>query len=135
MLLNLVTPQKKLLTGAKITEVVVPANKGQLDILPGHSPLVTTLSAGIMKYKNEGETNYNAVAISWGYCEVTPTGVQILAETAEVSDELELARIEAALSKSDKKLREGLTVGDTIKYQRKQQRARARLELLKNYSK
>ena len=135
MQLTLVTPEKKLLTDTEIDEILVPGNMGQLDILPGHAPLVTTLTTGLLKYKLKGDKNYRPVAISWGYCEVTPKGVIVLAETAETVEDLEKERVEAALSLSQTKLKEGLTVGEIMKYQRKRQRALARLELLKQYSK
>jgi F-type H+-transporting ATPase subunit epsilon len=131
---DLVTPEKKLITGADIEELLVPANKGQLDILPGHAPLVTTLTSGVLRYKESGKSEYKAVAISWGYCEVTPSGVKVLAETAETPDELEMERVENALTIAQTKLKEGLTVGEMTKYQRKLQRAHTRLDLLKNYS-
>ena len=134
MNLTLVTPEKKLLTGTEIDEIIVPGNKGQLDILPGHSPLVTTLSSGVLKYKLKGDSEYKAVAISWGYCEVTPVGVEVLAETAETPDELEQTRVKEAKNLAETKLKEGLTVGETIKYQRKLQRAQTRLDLLKDYT-
>lgn len=135
MFLDLVTPEKRLLTGAEMQEVLVPGHRGQLDILPGHAPLVTTLTSGILRYKPVGSTEYQSVAISWGYCEVTTSGVKVLAETAETSKEIEKGRAEEALRLSETKLKEGLTVGEMIKYQRKFKRAQTRLELLKNYSK
>ena len=135
MFIGRLTPQKKLLTDLQITEAIVPGLEGELDILPGHAPLVTTLSSGILKYKTDKSSSFNAVAICWGYCEVTPTGVVILAETAEVPEELELDRATAAKELAEQKLKEGLTVGETLKYQRKYQKAQTRLELLKTYSK
>lgn len=135
MILDLVTPQKRLITGAEMQEILVPGHKGQLDILPGHAPLVTTLTSGILRYKPVGSSEYQSVAISWGYCEITPVGVKVLAETAETSKEIEKGRAEEALRLAETKLKEGLTVGETIKYQRKLQRAQTRLELLKSYSK
>ncbi|MCB0392376.1 MAG: ATP synthase F1 subunit epsilon [Bdellovibrionales bacterium] len=135
MLLTLVTPEKKLLTGTEIDEILVPGSKGQLDILPGHAPLVSTLTTGVLQYKEKGQSNFKAVVISWGYLEVTPTGVMVLAETAEKPEDLEAERVEEALKRAETKLKEGLNVGEIVKYQRKHQRASARLELLKNYSK
>lgn len=135
MLLTLVTPEKKLITDCEVEEILVPGSKGQLDILPGHAPLLSTLSTGILKYRLKGQTEYKPVAISWGYCEVTPTGVSILAETAETPEELEKDRVEDALKRAKTRLKEGLNVGEIMKYQRKMQRAQARLDLLKSYSK
>ena len=82
--LNLVTPEKRIVQDAEIDEVVVPAFRGQLDILPGHAPLMTTLGTGVLKYKLKGAANYETVVVGWGYAQVNPTGVVILAETAEM---------------------------------------------------
>ena len=132
--LTLVTPVKKLLTDHEIEEVVVPGERGQLDFLPGHAPLVTTLSAGELRYKAKGSSEFQSVVISWGYCQVSTTGVTVLAETAEIPEELDKERVEDAIQRAETKLKEGLTVGDTIKYQRKLKRARVRLEVYKKYT-
>ena len=132
--LNLVTPEKKVLIDHDVEEVVVPGHLGQLDILPGHAPLLTTLNAGVLEYKEPGASERKSVVLSWGYCEVNPKGVHVLAETAETAEELDQDRAEEALKRSEAKLKEGLTVGETIKYQRKLSRARARLEIIKKLS-
>lgn len=88
--LKLVTPQKKLLEGAEVKDVFVPAYRGELQILPGHAPLVTTLTAGVLKYHLKDSDKLESVAISWGYCQVSPTGVTVMAETAELAQEINL---------------------------------------------
>ncbi len=129
--LNLVTPEKKILTDHEVEEVVVPGQAGQLDILPGHAPLLTTLNAGVLEYKEPGSNERKSVVLSWGYCEVNPKGIHVLAETAEVPEELDHKRAENALKRSEAKLKEGLTVGETIKHQRKLSRARTRIGIIK----
>jgi F-type H+-transporting ATPase subunit epsilon len=128
-ILNLVTPEKKLVTDTEIEEVIVPAYRGQLDILPGHAPLMTTLSTGVLKYRLKGNANFETVVVSWGYCEVNPQGVVILAETAESLEEIDRARAEAALKKAQTELLEPILEPDQItKLQHKLARAYARLE-------
>ncbi|MCB0350581.1 MAG: ATP synthase F1 subunit epsilon, partial [Bdellovibrionales bacterium] len=95
--LTLVTPQKKLLTDVEIEEVIVPAFRGQLNILPGHAPLMTTLTAGTLKVRRKGETAFKSAAISWGYCEVSSNGVNVLADTAEWPEEIDKKRVEDQL--------------------------------------
>ena len=73
---SLVTPEKKFVTEIDVEEVIVPAFRGELDILPGHSPLVTTLSPGVLRYKEAGKSEFTQAALSWGYCEVSPEGVK-----------------------------------------------------------
>lgn len=132
--LTLVTPQKKILEGASVQEVYVPAYRGELEILPGHAPLVTTLSVGVLKYKLEGSSRLHAVAISWGYCEVTPEGaVNVMAETAEAPEEIDVQRAEKARSEALAKLAD-VSYDDFEKFQRKFQRAEARIETVKQKS-
>jgi F-type H+-transporting ATPase subunit epsilon len=86
--LNFATPDKKIVADQELDEITLPAFRGELNILPGHSPLVTTLEAGILRYRlKNGETQ--KVAIGWGYCQVSPEGVNVLAETAVESDEID----------------------------------------------
>lgn len=129
--LNLVTPEKRILTGADIDEVIVPGYRGELDVLPGHAPLITTLSVGLLKYKLKGSAKFETVVVSWGYCEVHPDGVTVLAETAESLAEIDKKRAEEALKKAHAKLLEPILQPDQIEHtQRKLQRAQARLQAL-----
>lgn len=129
--LTLVTPEKKILTDVEVDEVVVPAFKGEINILPGHAPLMSTLGVGVLRYKLKGGSGFSSAAISWGYCEVNPQGVSILAETAETTEELDRERIEAARKKADEMLLSGkLDAEEIVKYQRKIRRAETRLALL-----
>lgn len=126
--LSLVTPEKKLLTDTEIEEVIVPAYRGELNILPGHAPLITTLSVGVLRYRLKGEKDFSPVVISWGYCQVNPKGVIILAETAETKEEIDRERAERALKKAKTKLSEPWIEPDQVKkLQRKLERARVRL--------
>ncbi len=101
--LTLVTPEKKLVVGLDLDEVTVPAFKGELNILPGHAPLITTLGTGILKYKLKGQTEQK-VAISWGYCQVSPQGVNILAEYAAIPVDLQIDELKKALAAAEFKL-------------------------------
>lgn len=129
--LNLVTPEKKLVTDLEIDEVLVPAYRGQLDILPGHAPLITTLSTGLLKYRRKGSAQPDTVVVSWGYCEVHPEGVVVLAEIAESMEEIDRARAEEQLKHAKKMLVDPLLESDQMEmFQRKLERAEARLEAL-----
>ena len=94
--LTLVTPIKKILTDAEVEDLFVPAFKGELNILDGHAPLLTTLDTGILRYRLKGEAKINAAAISWGYMEVFDNNVNLLAETAEAAGEITKERAESA---------------------------------------
>lgn len=129
--LNLVTPEKKMVTDLEIDEVIVPGFKGQLDILPGHAPLMTTLGTGVVKYRAKGQTTFETFLVSWGYCEVHPDGVIVLAEVAESLAEIDRARAEANLRKAQAALVDPLLEADQMEMmQRKVARNQARLEAL-----
>ena len=129
--LSILTPNKKLVTDLTVEEVLVPGFRGELNILPGHARLVTTLSTGILRYRLAGKSDWNLVSVSWGYCEIKPNSIIILAETAETSEELDADRIGKALAFSVERLGSGALEGEEItKYQRKHERALIRQELL-----
>jgi F-type H+-transporting ATPase subunit epsilon len=105
ILLEIVTPER-LLIRENVDEVTAPGIEGEFGVLPGHTPFLTTLKIGEISYKNGNETRY--IAVSWGYAEVGPSKVTILAETAEIAEEIDIKRAEeeraralAALSKKD----------------------------------
>ena len=78
--LEIVTPEKKVVDTAA-EEVQIPGKNGYLGVLPGHAPLITELAVGEIKYRAGGKEQHLAVA--WGFAEVLPDKVTILAETAE----------------------------------------------------
>jgi len=128
--LTLVTPEKKLVAGQEIEELFVPGYLGELNILPGHAPLLTTLGTGIVRYRVKGESKPHAVAISWGYAQVNPLGVNILAETAERPDEVDVERAKATQKEVEERLAKQNEEPEAIeKLQRKLERARVRLEV------
>lgn len=104
MKMTLVTPQKKILTGADVESVLVPAFRGELNILEGHTPLVTTLDTGIMRWKTKGTDHFSYAVISWGYCEVYPNGIDILAEFADLPEEVDEAEAKAIMAEATKRL-------------------------------
>ena len=129
--LNIVTPVKSLLDRTEVKEVFVPAHKGELNILPGHAPLISTLREGVLKYQLEDRKEF--IAISWGYVEVTSQGVSILAETAELKEDIDLKRAQRALEKANDFLNKGiLNPEDLEKYHRKRRRAEARITVAKS---
>jgi F-type H+-transporting ATPase subunit epsilon len=129
--LNLVTPEKKLIADTEVDEVIVPGYSGQLDILPGHSPLITTLATGLVRYRVKGQMEYSTVVVSWGYCQIHPEGVVVLAETAESLEEIDRARAEASLKRVKTQLLEPILEADQMaKLQQRLARAQVRLEAL-----
>ncbi|MGZ3724975.1 MAG: ATP synthase F1 subunit epsilon [Pseudobdellovibrio sp.] len=106
--LNVLTPERKAIFDLEIAEVTVPASSGEMTILPGHSPLITTLGTGILKYRAKDEDAKDKfphkALISWGYCEVTPEGVNVLAEFMQSPEEVNVETAQSKLVAAEKKL-------------------------------
>lgn len=131
--LSLVTPNKRLLTDVEVDEVIVPAYRGQLDILPGHAPLVSTLTAGVIKVRLKGETKFKVAATSWGYLEVNPRGVVILADTAQWPEEISRDKAQKDYEHATQRLQEaGLAPDEKVLAQRQLDLEKARLEVLEH---
>ena len=127
MLLNVLTPTHKLVKDVEVEEVIVPAHNGELDVLEGHAPLMSTLDTGVVRYREKGSTEEKRIVISWGYLEVNPKAVNILSETAEEPEKIDLSRVSHAITEAEKKLAAGdITLAEMEKYQRKLRRAQVR---------
>ena len=134
--LTLVTPGKKHFEDLKIKEVLIPGYHGEMNILPGHAPLMTTMSPGVLSYKTEDASDFENIAISWGYCEVTPEGITVLAETAENPADIDVKRAEEAKANAEKNLqRSDITAEDVEKFQWKLRRAQMRIDAARVHGK
>lgn len=102
--LTLVTPEKKVVVDQEIVFVTVPGFGGEVDILPGHAPYITTLETGLLTYKLKGSDKVNKYVVSWGYCEVSPEGVNILADFIQASDEINVEEAKKIIEENTKKL-------------------------------
>jgi len=87
LLLELVTPDREVVRDS-VAEIQVPAKKGYLGVLPGHTPLLAELGIGALSYKKGSETKY--VAILGGFVEVLPDRVTVLADAAERAEEIDM---------------------------------------------
>ena len=102
MQLEMVTPYRKILS-EQVDEVTAPGTIGEFGLLPGHTPLLTTLDIGELSYMQDGKSFH--VAVNWGYVEVENNTVTVLVETAEVADQIDLERAKAALSRAEDALK------------------------------
>lgn len=96
--LEIVTPER-LVVKAGVEELELPGKSGYLGVLPGHAPLITELAVGEIVYRAEGQLK--RLAVAWGFAEVLPDRVTILAETAEKAEEIDVARAQAAKQKAE----------------------------------
>lgn len=102
--LTFVTPEKRFVIDQEIDEVTIPGHSGELHVLPGHAPLITTLETGILKWKLKSESTGKIAVISWGYCEIHPEGVDILADIADLPEDIDVEECNDYLVKAEKRL-------------------------------
>ncbi len=99
--LVVVTPERQLFNGM-VDQVTVPSSQGYLGILPGHAPLLAELGIGTISYR-AGEQS-EMLFCSWGFAEVLPDRVVLLAQTAEPASEIDINRAEQARSRAQRRL-------------------------------
>ena len=108
--LEIVTPEK-LVVNTTAEEVQIPGRTGYLGVLPGHAPLITELSAGGEISYRTG-TDVKRLAVAWGFAEVLPHKVTILAETAERAEDIDVSRARAAKQRAEQELHKAGVSGD-----------------------
>src|SRR5512146_2223959 len=129
---EIVTPDR-LVAHDQAEEMQIPGKNGYLGILPGHAPLITELAVGEISYRLDGVTEHLAVA--WGFAEVLPDKVTILAETAERAEDIDVGRAKEALERAEERLRSG---DPNLDYQRALvavRRAQVRLQVAERVGK
>ncbi len=124
--LEIVTPEK-LVVNEAVEEAQIPGLGGYLGILPGHAPLLTELAVGIITYRAQGVTK--SLSVAWGFAEVLPDKVTMLAETAERPDEIDVARAQKAKERAEQLLKSNDPQLDYERAQDALQRAETRLKV------
>jgi F-type H+-transporting ATPase subunit epsilon len=124
--LEIVTPEKKVVDTAA-EEVQIPGKNGYLGVLPGHAPLITELAVGEISYCENSRESWLAVA--WGFAEVLPDKVTILAETAERPSEIDVERARKAKARAEQMLTSGDTTVDVERALDALHRAETRLDV------
>ncbi len=100
--LEIVTPER-LVVKDRACEVQIPGKNGYMGILAGHAPLISELAVGEIVYR-DGAHGLHRLACAWGFAEVLPNKVTILAETAERADQIDVARASEARDRAQKLL-------------------------------
>jgi F-type H+-transporting ATPase subunit epsilon len=99
--LEIVTPERSLVN-EQVDEVQLPGAEGYFGVLPGHAPLLSTLQVGELWYRIGAEKHF--LAIAFGFVEVLPERVTVLAQTAERPQEIDVTRAEAAKKRAEERL-------------------------------
>ena len=99
--LQIVSADRSLLNET-VDEVVIPGFDGYFGVLPGHTPMLAVLQVGELWYRQGQEKHY--LLIAFGFAEVLPDRVTILAQTAEKAEEIDPARAEAAKKRAEERV-------------------------------
>lgn len=99
--LQIVTPDK-LLVKEQVDEVEIPGTEGYFGVLPGHTPMLASLAVGEMWYRKGQEKTF--LSLAYGFCEVLPDRVTILAQLAERAEDIDIARAEEARRRAEQRL-------------------------------
>ncbi len=120
--IEIVTPDRAIVHET-VDEACLPGAEGFLGVLPGHTPLLVTLRVGEIWFRRGSETTYLHAA--FGFAEILPDRIRILARTAERAEEIDLERAEAAASRARERL---ASTASDLDFER------ARIALLKSLS-
>jgi F-type H+-transporting ATPase subunit epsilon len=102
LLLEVVTPEGLLLRD-EVDHVQAPGELGYFGVLPGHTPFLSTLGIGIIRYDKGSEQH--RLTCFWGFCEVLPDRVNILAEVGERAEDIDPVRAEASRKKAEDQMK------------------------------
>ena len=127
MLLEIVAPSRQVVRSERVDEVIAPGSEGEFGVLPGHTPFLTTLRVGLLSYREGSDWHY--LAVDWGYAEVGPDRVVILAEGADRASDIDITEARLAKEQAEKKLSEKLEQKDYEKTRIDLMRAMIRIQV------
>ncbi len=124
--LEVVTPEKYVVS-EEAQIVMAPGTLGEFGVLSGHTPFLTSLDIGKVRYRNAGG-NESLVFVSGGFAEALPDRVTILAESAELGDQIDYERARAAYERAQQRLNEQQNI-DSARARAALNRAMARMKI------
>src|SRR5215216_2052077 len=113
--LEIVTPDRSLVT-EQVDEVQLPGSEGYFGVLPGHTPLLSTLQVGELWYRVGQDKHF--LSIAFGFAEVLPERVTVLAQIAERAEEIDVARAEAAKRRAEERVARASTPQADMDFER-----------------
>jgi len=131
MLLEIVAPSRQVVRSEHVDEVIAPGSEGEFGVLPGHTPFLATLKVGQLSYR-EG-TEWHHLAVEWGYAEVGPDRIVILAEGADRAVDIDLAEARQAKERAEKILGDKLDEKDHEKARVELMRAMIRIQVAEKH--
>ncbi len=125
--LEVVTPQKEVVS-EDVQIVVAPGVEGEFGVLTGHTPFMTALNVGTVRY-TDAQGQERSVFVSGGFAEALPDKVTVLAESAERRREIDIERAKAAFERAQKRLNEKAAGIDYLRAKMAMIRALRRIQM------
>jgi F-type H+-transporting ATPase subunit epsilon len=101
--LEVVTPEG-LLLHEDVDELIAPGKEGYFGVRPGHTPMLATLGVGALSYRRDDV--WHDLTCFWGWCEVLPDRVSVLAALGERAEDIDIARAETALRRAEERMKQ-----------------------------
>ena len=96
---ELVSPSRLLFSG-EVDQVIIPGTEGEMTVLPGHAPLLSTLRPGVVTVQKTGGSS-DRIFVRGGLAEINPRGLTLLAEVAIPLAELNAAALSAQIKDAE----------------------------------
>ena len=126
--LEVVTPEKSVVSeSAQI--VMAPGSLGEFGVLSGHTPFLTALKTGALKYKDDSGRE-RIVFVSSGFAEALPDRVTVLAESAELREDIDVQRAKSAAERAEKRIQSADKDVDFVRAKAALLRAVGRIQLV-----
>jgi len=101
---EIVTPERVVLKET-IRQITLPTKQGEITVLPNHIPLIATLLPGVIHLRKSDDTP-EVLSVSGGFVEVLMNKVVVLADTAEMAEEIDIERAEEARKRAEQSMKE-----------------------------
>lgn len=125
-LFSLISPERTLVE-EPVVSVILPGAEGYFGVMAGHAPLVAQLKPGVVEYRRADGSEQKA-AVAGGFAQVVPERTLVLADRAELAEEIDTDRAHLALERARQLLAHPLSEQELLEARMALERARARLK-------
>jgi F-type H+-transporting ATPase subunit epsilon len=130
-LVDILTPEKVLARSVPAESLLVPTERGQINVLKDHTHIISKIVPGVVSVFGGADDPDRYFAVTVGICKILDNRVIVLANTAEESRDVDIERAKSALKVAEEKLisSDNLSDDEIVKYRRKAERAKLRIQM------